>query len=364
MPRKRLALPRLLPILLLLLAPAFSACSDFGYYRQCAAGQIDLLSRRRAISDLLADPATAAPLKERLAQVLAIRDFASRELLLPDNESYRCYADLGRPSVVWNVVAAPEFSLQPVRWCFPVAGCVPYRGYYRQADAEAFAGGLRLAGNDVYVYGVPAYSTLGWFDDPILNTFIDRPDRDLAGLIFHELTHQKLYLKGDAEFNEALATTVEIEGVDLWLQAHGTAEDRAAQRRARSRQEAFLDLVAGTRERLADLYQQPIPDEEKRVGKKAVLDDLRRDYEALKTSWTGYSGYDRWFSEDLNNARFVSVSTYRRLVPAFQFLLHSQEGDWLRFFRAVEELAALPAGERKARLEGFLPPRETADSSP
>jgi predicted aminopeptidase len=343
-----------LAFLPLLLALALSACSDYAYYRQCAEGQIDLLSRRRAISDLLADPATSASLKERLAQVLEIRNFASRELLLPDNESYRCYADLDRSSVVWNVVAAPEFALDPLRWCFPVAGCVPYRGYYHEGGAEAFAAGLREAGHDVYVYGVPAYSTLGWFDDPILNTFIDRSDRDLAGLIFHELSHQKIYLKGDAEFNEAFATTVEVEGVELWLQAHGSAEDLAAQRLARSRQDEFLELVAVTRTRLADLYRQPLSAAEKRIGKAAILDGLRADYRRLKENWGGYAGYDRWFSGELNNARFVSVSTYRRLVPAFQVLLRENGGDWQRFFRAVEELAALPAAERRTRLEGLL----------
>jgi predicted aminopeptidase len=336
------------------LVVGLSSCSNLGYYRQCAVGQIDILARRQAIDKVIADPRTDPELRRKLTAVLQMRDFASAELHLPDNGSYRCYADLDRPCVVWNVVATDEFSLDPIRWCFPVAGCVPYRGYYKEAAAEKFAAGLRQDGKDVYVYGVPAYSTLGWFDDPVLNTFVHRPDYIVAGLLFHELAHQQVYIKGDADFNEAFATTVETEGVRRWLAAFGDATSRQAWQEREVRREDFLDLVAATRQRLADLYSGSGDRAGKRAAKEAILNRMRGDYAALKNQWNGYSGYDRWFDGALNNARFVSVTTYRRLVPAFQRLLQEQDGDLRRFYAAVRDLAEQPPDRRRERLEALL----------
>ncbi|GAB6082554.1 aminopeptidase [Desulfuromonas carbonis] len=345
-------------LLVLLLAGLFplglGACGDLGYYRQAAQGQWDLLSRRRDIQRLIDDPTTAPDLRQKLTTILAIREFASRELGLPDNGSYRCYADLERPCVVWNVVAAPEFSLEPRRWCFPVAGCVPYRGYYAEAAAREFAAGLASGGDDVYVYGVTAYSTLGWFDDPVLNTFVQGPTAATAGLIFHELAHQQVYAKGDADFNEAFAMTVEIAGVERWLDRYGDDAARQAHQLREGRQAEFLALVSVTRGRLAALYGEELPAAEMRRAKAAILADMRVAHERLKASWQGYAGYDRWFAEPLNNGRFVAVNTYRRLLPAFQQLLAEQDGDLPRFYAAVQTLADLPLAARRQRLAALL----------
>lgn len=351
--RRRYAVTILLLLVGLTLL-ALGACSDLGYYRQAASGQWQILSRRQDISKLLADPATPKKLRGRLQTALSIRDFASQDLSLPDNGSYRCYADLGRPCVVWNVVAAPPFSLTPRRWCFPIAGCVPYRGYYDEAAARKFAAGLASGGDDVYVYGVTAYSTLGWFDDPVLNTFIDKPDYVLAGMIFHELAHQEVYVKGDADFNEAFAMTVQLAGVERWLADHGSADERAAYARAQARQEEFLALVRATRGQLQALYDRPGPAPQMLQAKAEILAGMRQQYAALKQSWGGYAGYDRWFAAPLNNARFVAVATYRHLVPAFTRLLAQYHGDFGQFYGAVQALAELPAQERRQRLEALL----------
>jgi predicted aminopeptidase len=327
-----------------------ASCSEVGYYAQCVQGHLGLLARRQPIEAVLADPATAPRLREKLAAVLRIRDFASGELGLPENGSYRCYADLQRPDVVWNVVAAPEFSLLPKQWCFPVAGCVSYRGYYERADAERLAGELRAAGHDVDLYGVDAYSTLGWFDDPVLNTFVDRSEASLAALIFHELAHQRLYIDGDSAFNEAFASAVEQEGVARWLERQGRSQELAAWREGRRRETEFDSLLRATRQRLADLYAAPLSEEQKRAGKAHAFAELEQAYRRLKDEWGGYAGYDRWFEVPPNNARLASVGTYRDHLAAFGELLRRQGGDFPAFYRAAAELGRLPSTERLARL--------------
>jgi len=343
----------LLPVLLglSLLLPA---CGDLGYYVQCAEGHLGVMARSRPISRILADPATSPELREQLEKAVAIRDFASEELGLPDNGSYRSYCDLGRPYVVWNVVAAPEFSLAPVRWCFPVAGCVSYRGYFKREAAEAFAARQKQAGNEVYLYGVPAYSTLSWFDDPLLNTFLHRSGPRLAGTIFHELAHQVVYLPDDSRFNEAFATAVELEGVRRWLGATGDSDQMSAYRKFHQRKEAVLALLEEVRGELEGLYGSGISEVDMRRRKGEILESVGPRYQALKESWGGYSGYDRLFSE-LNNARLVSVSTYHDLVPAFQTLLTESGGNLPAFYRAVAEIASLPEPERLARLHSLVP---------
>ncbi|MDE2456588.1 MAG: aminopeptidase, partial [Burkholderiales bacterium] len=216
-----------------------SGCSTAGYYAQALGGHLAVLRKSRPVSEWLADPATPAPLRARLELAERMRDYAVTALGLPDNASYRRYADLGRSAVVWNVVAAPELSLTLETWCFPVMGCVGYRGYYDKAAAEALGAELKAQGWEVEVYGVPAYSTLGWSNwlggDPLLNTFIDWPDGELARLIFHELAHQVVYVKGDSTFNESFAVSVEQEGVKRWLAAHGTDEQRHEHEQAHAR---------------------------------------------------------------------------------------------------------------------------------
>jgi predicted aminopeptidase len=348
------------PIALLALPVAAAGCSTLGYYWQAFGGQMELVRKARPIPEVIADPATAGDLKVRLERVREIRDFASRALALPDNGSYRQYADLKRHFVVWNVFATPEFSVQPKEWCFPVAGCVNYRGYFAQADAEAFAAGLRRDDLDVYVGGVPAYSTLGWLDDPVLNTFIQYPDTELARLIFHELSHQVAYAKGDSTFNESFAVAVEIEGVKRWIDAKGTPEQRAAFAAAQQRRRDFAALVQRHRDSLAQVYAGGLPPERMRAEKARALDAMRADYAALKQQWGGFAGFDWWFAQPLNNAQLASVALYTQLVPAFQRLLADSNGDLPRFYAEVKALAKLPERERHAALGVALAERVTA----
>jgi predicted aminopeptidase len=312
-----------------------SSCS-LGYYMHTASGQLDLLSRREPIQELLADPSAADELKAKLGTVLQIRDFASSELGLPDNDSYRSYADIERPYVVWNVFAAPEFSIDSKQWCFPVVGCVTYRGYFARAKADRFAQGLEDDGYDVYVGGVPAYSTLGRFDDPVMNTMLHWEEADLAAIIFHELAHQRLYVKGDAPFSEAFAMLVEEEGLRLWVERHGTPETLEAYRLRRQREGALFLLAAETRERLRVLYGSAIPEAEMRERKAAEFQRLRGQYESMKASWGGYARFDHWFNEPLNNARLGSLATYRQFLPAFRTLLHRAGSELETFYVFAE----------------------------
>lgn len=329
-----------------------SSCANLGYYLHCATGHLGVMLKCEPIPELLDDPEIPPALKGQLQMVLSVRDFATSELGLPDNGSYRSYGDLGRPYVIWNIVAAPEFSLEPVQWCFPVAGCVSYRGYYKREQAEKFAEGLRREGKEVYLYGVPAYSTLNWFDDPVLNTFLGRSEPHLAGMIFHELAHQQLYVKGDSPFNEAFATTVEIEGVRRWLEHTGNPDGMTDYQEYFLRNEAVRRILGEVRSELAALYAGSQSEAVMRREKETIIAKGRERYKELKKSWGGYKGYDDLMT-NLNNARLSSMSTYHDLVPAFQRLLFEKEGHLSDFYRAVAKLGKLPASERLARLETF-----------
>lgn len=328
-----------------------AGCANFGYYLQSVSGQLDIWRRERAIEEVIGDPATSALLKQKLVRVLEIRAFASRELGLPENRSYRRYADLDRPFVVWNVFGAPEFSLRPVQWCFMFAGCVGYRGYFEKAGADRFAAELAGQGYDVFIGGVPAYSTLGWFSDPVLNTFIDYPDAEVARLIFHELAHQVVYVRDDSVFNESFAVTVETEGVTRWLERAGNDRQKAEFARMQQRRREFIALIQAYHGKLDALYQTRLAAEVMRERKAVILRELQDEYDRLKADWGGFAGYDRWFAQKPNNAQIASVAIYTQLIPAFQALLRQQGGDLARFFAAVKELAALPAEERAARTQ-------------
>jgi len=331
---------------LIFCAPGLALCRDLGYYAQAIQGHIKILLARQPIDKLLADPNTPTSLQQRLQLVLEIRDFASRELLLPENGSYRFYADIQRSDVVTNVIATPEFSLQPLTWCFPVAGCVSYRGYYDPQAAERFAGNLREQGYETDLYGVSAYSTLGWFDDPVLNTFIDWPEVALAGQIFHELAHQQFYVKDDSSFNEAFAEIVEAEGVKRWLARQGQAP-LPAMSESGERQQVFIALLLQTRRELEVLYSSGQSAEVMRAEKQAIFTELRRRYQRLRDeTWQGYSGFDRWFERPVNNARLASVATYNDRKPSFWALLQRADGDLDRFYRQVAALAKRPRAER------------------
>lgn len=318
------------------------------YYMQAMSGHLDVMSRSRPIDDVLAEQKTPDGLRKKLQHVQVIRDFASRELALPDNGSYRGYADLDRPFVVWNVFAAPELSLQARQSCFLFVGCVAYRGYYSLSEAEDFAAGLRAEGYDTYIGGVPAYSTLGFFEDPILNTFVAYPDAELARLIFHELAHQKVFVKGDTTFNESFAVAVEREGLRRWLVHAGTEADRKAYAFYTDRREGFLKLVMGYRTKLDQVYRSKISKAEKLTAKQDLYAQLQNEYQVLKLSWNGYAGYDRFFN-NANNATLVSLSAYTQMVPAFEALLEREAHDLHRFYAAAYELSQLdkPARDRQ-----------------
>jgi len=341
---------------------AAAGCSTLSYYGQAINGHFEVMRRAEPIPARIADPATPAELRAKLERVVAIREFASRELALPDG-SYRTYADIGRPYVLWNVFAAAEFSVEPQQSCFPIAGCVAYRGYYRQAAADAYGAGLGKDGYDVHVYGVPAYSTLGWFDDPVLNTFIRYPDAELARLVFHELAHQVVYVKGDTVFNESFAVAVEEEGVRRWLERNATPAERDGYAAARQRRADFVRLVLRYREKLEAFYRETLPDEAKRAGKRQRLAEMDADYRALKASWGGFAGYDRWFDGGVNNAKLASVATYEELVPAFRALLAQEQGDLPRFYAAVKALAKLDKPERDRELAALAEPKRGAADS-
>ena len=327
-----------------------AGCADLPYYWQAAGGQFELWRRSRPIAELVADQTTEADIKARLERVQAIRAFASRELGLPENASYRTYADLGRPFVVWNLFAAPELSLTPKEWCFPVAGCVTYRGYFAQAPAQTLADELQAEGFDTYVGGVPAYSTLGWFADPLPSTVIGYSELDLARLIFHELAHQVVYVPGDTRFNESFATTVEREGTRRWVQAKGTPADLDRLARSEARTAGFTQLVLDARARLEEVYAGPGDAQAKRAAKAQVRAGLRSDYARLKAGWGGAGHLDGWFAGPLNNAQIASIAVYTQRVSAFAALLRQTGGDLPRFYAEVAALARLPKPERDGRL--------------
>ena len=330
----------------LLLAVGLNGCST--YYGQLALGQLELLRQRQPVEAIIADPSQDTALRQRLVQALQAREFASQALGLPDNDSYRLYADLQRPYVVWNLFATEEFSVEPLQHCFPIAGCVAYRGYYRQGAARGEAARLRLQGLDTHVAGVEAYSTLGWFDDPLLNTMLRRNDEQLAALIFHELAHQQLYLPGDTAFNESYASFVEREGLRQWRASRGLAE-HDQQGRIRDRQ--LVELLLQTRERLAMLYATKLPPAELRRLKQAEFMRLRQDYRALRDgAWEGDRRFERWFAQPLNNATLLPFGLYDRWVPAFSAIFEQCAGDWPCFHQRVAELARLSSDEREARL--------------
>jgi predicted aminopeptidase len=316
------------------------------YLLQSAAGQLQLMRKRQPISNVIAAPSTPPALRSQLEAVASIREFATKDLALPDNGSYRSYADVGRPYVVWNVVAAPEFSVDPKQWCYPIVGCVAYRGYFVEARARKFAAEQAARGLDVAVGGTAAYSTLGHFDDPILNTMVGWDDVELAAIVFHELTHQLLYVANDASFNEALATTVEEEGVKRWLEAQGRDKDLAQHRLEQQHYLEVIELLGATRGKLRVIYASGEPVEAMRSAKRKAFEDLRAEFAALRDSWGGHAPYEWWFEHEINNAHLATVATYFVCVPGFERELRAVGGDLPAFYRRVRQLSKMP---QKAR---------------
>ncbi|MFW2404839.1 MAG: aminopeptidase [Gammaproteobacteria bacterium] len=348
-------------VAVLLVTSLIGGCS-IGYYWQASMGHLELMRQRQPVAGVLEDPGTPEDVRAKLEIATSAVDFAHSELGLPDNGSYRLYADTGRNYVVWNVVAAPEFSLEPRTWCFPVAGCISYRGYFDEDKASRFANGLAGDGDDVFVGGVAAYSTLGRFKDPILNTMIRYSDYQLAGGIFHELAHQRVYVKDDSTFNEGFASFVELEGLRRWLGSGGADEelcryDRSLQRRAR-----VLALFDAHRERLESLYLSDGSPEALRQQKAAIFADLSAAYRELRDSWAEPPYFDHWFEGAMNNARLVSFATYDEYVPAFGVLLQRSRGRLEAFYAAVEALAQLDLDERSRRFDELLEEAPSAES--
>ncbi|MDE0096161.1 MAG: aminopeptidase [Gammaproteobacteria bacterium] len=326
-------------------------CSQLGYYLQATKGQYRIIADREPVADLVASPDTPEPLRNRLALAERMRQFAVDRMELRGNRGFTYYTDVGRPYVVWNVVAAPAYALTPRTWCFPVAGCVAYKGYFEESAAMAEAEGLKREGLDVIVYGVSAYSTLGWFADPLLNTFIHYPESGLAAVIFHELAHQVIYVKDDSAFNEAFATTVELALLAQWLNLHGDPAEVPALLDRQRREEKITSMVLAYRDRLAEAYLGP----DRETRKPALLAEMKREYDERAARGEGTPFYDWWFGRPLNNADLLSISTYHRLVPAFQALLERTGGDFPAFFDEVRLLAELPAAERDAAVSRLMP---------
>ena len=349
---------------LLLAGLSAAGCSTFGYSLQAVAGGVDILARREPIARVLRQPELPAGEREQLELVLALREFSVDELGLPDNGSYRSYVRLGREVVTWNVVAAPALSVAPVTWCFPVAGCVSYRGYFREKSARRFAASRVQRGEDVVVTGAVAYSTLGWFDDPVLDTFLDDEPWRVAALLFHELAHQVVYARDDTAFNESFATAVEELGVERWLAARGPAPgdgERAAYERARSAERVASGLLLGARAELVDLYASALPDGEKLARKRAALDRLAAAVAAALDDGRLGAGYAPWRGRAWNNADLAAVADYTLWVPALRALFE-RSGGFAAFYAAARELAGLEAGERRRRLTpaGSSPSRRSS----
>jgi predicted aminopeptidase len=322
------------------------------YYLQAIHGEFQLLVHRQSIDKLIARPQTPPRLRQQLQLVQQLRAFAKSELKLPVDGNYDKYVDIHRKYVVWDVQAAPEFSLQPKVWRYPFVGSLAYRGYFSEKDARDYGRRLAKEGFDVYVDGVDAYSTLGWFKDPILSTFLEDTEPELAELLFHELAHKRVFAAGDTDFNEAYASTVGQEGARLWLRSKGATDLLAKYDSAIGRDEEFVHLIMATRESLAMVYKAPASPDELRRQKQRVFDDLRHQYGELKSKWGGYSGYDDWFAHDLNNAKLNTVAAYNDFLPGFQRLLKQNGGNIEQFSAAVEMLSKQPIDQRHKALRG------------
>ncbi len=361
----------LLLIALIVAVVAVSGCRTISFYAQAMKGQFQIFAHQQRIDRLVADPNTPPRLRGQLELVQKLRAFAETDLKLPVDGHYRKYVDVHRKYVVWNVQAAPRFSLEPKTWWYPLVGSLEYRGYFSERGARNYADRLATHGADVYVGGVEAYSTLGWFKDPVLNTFVFRAEPDLAEVIFHELGHQRVFARGDTDFNEAFATTVGQEGARRWLRRSGRTNELDHYLAALRRNDQFVHLIMNARTNLENIYGDtrdkegkikaaktpPAAPEQLRREKDDALDRLRRDYARLKTEWNGYSGYDEWFGRDLNNAQLNTIANYYDYVPGFEELLRMNDSDLEKFYNAAERLSKMSRDERHEWLRN-LPKKE------
>jgi predicted aminopeptidase len=326
--------------ILLLSLGVLSSCSSIGYYTQSVVGHTSLMMSRKPVAEVM--KTADGKLKKRLETAMEIREFAISELGLPDNKSYTSYVKLKDDTPIWNVVAAEEFSLQAKQWCYLVIGCASYRGYYKKASAKKYAEGLKAQGFDVFVGGATAYSTLGWFADPLTSAMFKSGDAFLAELVFHELAHQQLYIKGDSRFNEAFASAVGEQGAILWMQKTQRKEMLAEYMLRQKVRDDFLVIINKVKSDLSEIYSSQSSGKNKRTAKQKIFDNARKEYEKYKVEkWDGRGWYDRWFNQPINNARLVAIATYRDLVPEFVSLFNRCENDFLRFYKRVEEISKI-----------------------
>jgi len=334
------------------LALALGACSSAEYYLQLARGQYQLLSSREPIAAIVSDPGRDPQLRTRLTRVQHARRYAVDALHLPDNDSYTVYADVHRDYVVWNVFATPAYSLDAVENCFPIAGCLSYRGFYDERAARDHAAQLAARGYDTEVGGVAAYSTLGWFDDPVINTMMRWSDAHLIGTLFHELAHQRLFVKNDTAFNESFASFVEQQGLQQY--AASGAIDLQGQAEQAARESAFVALILQTRQQLAASYRSSRDPAALAAIKQQAFEQLQARYRQLRDAqWNGYAGYDRFFERPLNNARLLPFGLYDQWVPAFATLFAEHGRDWAAFYAAAAELGKLAPAARQAQLQAL-----------
>jgi predicted aminopeptidase len=362
-PREQLTMPStylrqagLVRLLLLgLLLGLVSGCSTLGYYQQAISGQLQLLAKRRPLAEVLADPAVAVAVKDKIRLAQAITSFAADELGLPVDDSYTSYVDVGTPYLVWNVFAAPEFDLTLLTYCYPIAGCVSYKGYFDATQALAFEQSLGAKGYDTFAGGVAAYSTLGWFADPLLSTFISREDTQLAALLFHELAHKVVYVRDDTRFNESFATAVEHIALRRWLQARQQGDVYAAYLVTAQRRSEVLALIAEARDELQRLYASDLGEDAKRRQKALVIAGLQERYRLLASHWEGAKPFNAWMQGDINNARLGAVADYNDWTTSFERWLDELQGDLPSFFAAVQQLAAMPPVQRDKILKSYAP---------
>jgi predicted aminopeptidase len=328
-----------------------SGCAAPSYYSQAISGHLSLMNKREDIDEILDRRSTDQELARELELSKEIRQFAVTRLYLPDNDSYTQFVSTGQDAVTWNVVAAPEFSFEPRQWCFMVSGCVPYRGYFKIDAADKFAQKLADDGFDTTVSPAIAYSTLGWFDDPLLDTMFQYSDEQLAAFIFHELAHQQLYVKGDTAFNEAYASFVEETGVRMWLESSGRTEILPQWLKLEKASLQFNALLQDTRGRLEILYASGRGKQQMREEKSLVFDELREAYRSLvETQWDGRSYYQSLLSRELNNARLALINSYQGGACAFEKLYRSANGDMARFHQLAADKAALDGEQRSSWL--------------
>lgn len=335
------------------LSLSLSACASFRYYAQAGSGQAQLLAHRRPLSEVVDDPRTTPALADRLRLAQKARRFASEKLGLPDNRSYTSYVSLDRAYVVWNVFAAPRYSVEAIPQCFPIAGCVAYRGWFKEAAAKSEAAQRRSAGNDVWVGGVPAYSTLGWFADPIVSSMLRWDDDELDATIFHELAHQLIYVKGDTAFNESFATFVQTQGLRQWRKSRGLparSDDREAI------QDGFTQRVLTLRRHLRAVYASGDSDSVMEMAKQRAIATFRVDYARWRDAhWPRDHRYDAWVAQPINNARLLPFGLYDQWVPAFAALFEHAEHQWPAFYASVRRLATQPKATRQRMLKALLP---------